>query len=206
MPTLQSVRYRLRNAVSEYFEQPAAAFLTRAGFTANRATLAGVAITGAAAYFAATGHFLLAGLLNAGGALFDLLDGAIARRQNAVTKRGALLDSTVDRVAEGMVLIGLAWWYTGALSYHRTGILLAFIAFAGSMMVSYVRARAEGLGHKGTSGFLTRPERVAIMTVGLLIGRPLPALWILAVGAPLSALHRFWAEWRSMGKSEKEQP
>jgi CDP-diacylglycerol--glycerol-3-phosphate 3-phosphatidyltransferase len=63
-------------------------------------------------------------------------------------------------------------------------------------MVSYVRARAEGLGYKGTAGFLTRPERVVIMVVLLVLGQPDWALWVLAVGTPLSALWRFWAEWR----------
>jgi CDP-diacylglycerol--glycerol-3-phosphate 3-phosphatidyltransferase len=206
---LQPVRYRFREAVSRWFEQPAARLLSRLGFTPTRATLAGLAVSGAAAYFAATGWFWMAGLLNAGGSLFDLLDGAIARSKGQVSKRGALLDSSADRVAEAGVLTGLAWHYSdaltfdvsGELSYNRTAILLAFLALTGSMMVSYVRARAEGLGYKGTSGFLTRPERVVIMTVCLLIGRPIPALWILAVGTPLSALHRFWAEWRAAGRA-----
>lgn len=199
MPALQSARYALRAAVARYFEQPAAGLLARLGFTPSRVTLAGLAITGGGAYFAATGAFWIAGLLNAAGALFDLLDGALARRQNAVSRRGALLDSSADRVAEAVVLIGLAWWYSGIDGYNRTATLLAFIAFAGSMMVSYVRARAEGLGFKGTSGFLTRPERVVIMTACLLASRPEIALWILAIGTPLSALHRFWAEWRATG-------
>jgi CDP-diacylglycerol--glycerol-3-phosphate 3-phosphatidyltransferase len=199
VPALQSARYALRGAVARYFERPAAGFLARIGFTPTRATLAGLAVTGGAGYFAATGAFWTAGLLNAGGSLFDLLDGAIARRQNSVSRRGALLDSSADRVAEAIVLIGLAWWYTGALSYNQTGILLAFIALTGSMMVSYVRARAEGLGLKGTSGFLTRPERVVIMTAALVASRPEIALWILAIGTPLSALHRFWVEWRAAG-------
>ena len=204
MPTLQSTRYALRRAVAKYFEQPAAAALSRIGFTPARATLAGLAVTCAGGYFAATGHFWQAGLLNALGSLFDLLDGAIARRTNTVSKAGALLDSTADRVAEAAILIGLAWWYSSAPpDYNHTAVLLAFIALAGSMMVSYVRARAEGLGFKGTSGFLTRPERVVIVTVCLLISQPVFALWILAVGTPLSALHRFWTEWRIAGRTPK---
>ncbi len=186
--------------MSRWFEQPAAALLVRAGFNADRATLAGLALTVASAYFAATGEFLFAGLLNAGGATFDLLDGAIARRTGTVSKRGALLDSTVDRVEEVIVLGGLAWWYSGVEGYHRTAVILAFVAAVGSMLVSYVRARAEGLGYKGTSGLFTRPERVLVLTVFLLVGRPIPALWVLAIGGPLSALQRFWAEWRTMGR------
>ncbi len=204
MADLQKFRYRLRAAVSKYFEAPVAGILARVGFNATRATLAGVALACGAGYFAATGQFWQAGVLNALGSVFDMLDGAIARKQGIVSKRGALLDSTVDRVAEAAVLGGLAWWYSGIAGYDRVAALLAFVAFAGSMMVSYVRARAEGLGYKGTSGFLTRPERVVIMTVCLLIGRPEPALWILAVGTPLSAAHRFWAEWRAMGQNAQK--
>ncbi len=201
MPSLQSARYALRGAVAKYFEQPAAAFLSKVGFTPARATLAGLALACAGAYFAATGLFWQAGLLNAFGSVFDLLDGAIARRTNTVSKAGALLDSTADRVAEAAIFIGLAWWYSGLYGYDHTVTLLAFIAFAGSMMVSYVRARAEGLGFKGTSGFLTRPERVVIVTICLLISHPEYALWILAVGTPLSALHRFWVEWRNASRT-----
>jgi CDP-diacylglycerol--glycerol-3-phosphate 3-phosphatidyltransferase len=206
VPTLQSTRYALRAAVAKYFEQPAADVLARAGFTPARATLAGLALTGFAGYAAAGGFFWQAGVFNALGSLLDLLDGAIARRQDKVTKAGALLDSTADRAAEAAVLIGLAWWYSGVDGYSRTAVLLASVALAGSMLVSYVRARAEGLGYKGTSGFLTRPERVVITTACLLLS-PLwgpavvAALWILAVGTPLSALQRFWTEWRAANRS-----
>jgi len=72
------------------------------------------------------------------------------------------------------------------------------------MMVSYVRARAEGLGMKGTAGFATRPERVVLITVTLLISQPDWGLWILAVATPLSALYRFWAEWRSADEDSGE--
>ena len=191
----------MRGALAKWFEQPAATFLARIGFTPNRATLAGLALAFGATYLAAEGLFWQAGLVNAAGALFDMLDGAIARQKNVVSKRGALLDSSADRVAEGALLVGLAWHYSDVFTYDRTAVLLAFMAFGGSMMVSYVRARAEGLGFKGTSGFLTRPERVVIITAGLIIGQPKIALWILAIGTPISALHRFWAEWRTAGKS-----
>jgi len=196
LPDLQSVRYGFRNAVSRYFEIPASTFLARIGFTPNRATLLGLALAGVGAYFAATGTFWLAGILVGAGATFDLLDGGIARRTGTVSKRGALLDSVADRVAEGVVLFGLLIYFTRPATMDQTMAILAFIAFAGSIMVSYVRARAEGLGYKGTAGFLTRPERVVIMVVLLVLGQPDWALWVLAIGTPLSALWRFWAEWR----------
>ena len=204
MAELQKARYAARGAVSRWFEEPAAAALTRIGFTATAATLSGLALASGAAYWAATGKFWVAGLFVIAGATFDMLDGGIARRTGTVSKQGALLDSVVDRVAESVVLLGLLIYYSRGGSFDQSGVILAFIALAGSLMVSYTRARAEGLGLKGTSGFLTRPERIVILAALLIADQPLWALWALAVGTPLSALQRFWAEWRAAGRSSIE--
>ena len=197
MPSLQTARYALRGKIARWFEEPASAALDKLGFTPNLATLTGTAISVGAGAAAADGRFVLAGVLVLVGATFDMLDGGIARRTGQVSDRGALLDSVMDRVSEGALLLGLLIFYTRGATFDQTLIILAFIAFSGSMMVSYVRARAEGLGMKGTAGFATRPERVVLITVALLISQPDWGLWILAVATPLSALYRFWAEWRS---------
>ncbi len=197
MPDLHAARYALRGAVERWFERPAAGLLAAVGFTPNRATLAGLLVAGLAAYFASTGRFVTAGALVLVGSAFDLLDGALARRAGTTSRRGALLDSVADRVSECAVLLGLLVYYTLPESRSQAGAILAFVAFSGSILVSYVRARAEGLGLKGTAGFLTRTERVIVTAGALLAGYPMAALWILAVGAPLSALHRFWVEWRA---------
>ena len=194
---LQRLRKSARAAVARWFEEPIAAALVAIGFNANAATIAGFLIAVIAAAFAATGQFLIAGLISIPAALFDMIDGAIARRTGKVSDRGALLDSTFDRLSEAALLLGLLIYYSASESLRREAIILAFIAFVGSIMVSYIRARAEGLGYKGTSGFLTRPERVVIMTVTLIIGQPIWGLWILAIGTPLSAFYRFWTEWRN---------
>ena len=193
---LQKLRKSARAAVARWFEEPVSAALVAVGFGANAATIAGFLLAVVAAGFAAVGEWVIAGLISIPAALFDMIDGAVARRTGKVTDRGALLDSTFDRLSEAALLLGLAIYYSSAATHHQTGVILAFVAFIGSIMVSYVRARAEGLGYAGTSGFLTRPERVVIMTVALLLGLPLVGLWILAVGTPLSAAYRFWAEWR----------
>ena len=197
MPTLQSTRYALREKLSRWFEEPASAALDKLGVTPNMATLTGTVISVGAGAAAADGRWILAGILVILGATFDMLDGGIARRTGQVSRRGALLDSVMDRVAEGALLLGLLIFYTRSNTFDQTLALLTFIAFAGSMMVSYVRARAEGLGMKGTAGFATRPERVVVISVALLLSEPGWGLWILAVATPLSALYRFWAEWRS---------
>lgn len=194
---LQKLRKSARAAIARWFEEPISAALVAVGISANIATLLGFLIAVVAAGFASVGQFLFAGLISIPAALFDMIDGAIARRTGKVSDRGALMDSTFDRLSEAALLLGLLIYYSSADTLRRDAVILAFVAFVGSIMVSYVRARAEGLGYKGTSGFLTRPERVVIMTVALIIGQPIWGLWILAVGTPLSAAYRFWAEWRN---------
>ncbi len=194
---LQKLRKSARTAIARWFEEPISAALVAIGFNANAATIAGFLLAVVAAGFAAVGEFLIAGLISIPAALFDMIDGAIARRTSKVSDKGALLDSTFDRLSEAALLLGLLIYYSSTNTFRQDAIILAFVAFVGSIMVSYIRARAEGLGYKGTSGFLTRPERVVIMTVALIIGQPVWGLWILAVGTPLSAFYRFWAEWRN---------
>ncbi|MBI2965208.1 MAG: CDP-alcohol phosphatidyltransferase family protein, partial [Chloroflexi bacterium] len=136
------------------------------------------------------------------GAIFDMVDGALARRAGLVSKRGAFLDSTADRVSESALLLGLLVYFLAPATADRTAAVLTFVGFAGSVMVSYVRARAEGLGLGGATrfeGLFTRSERVAVVVIGLAVGQPVIVVWILAVGTPLSALQRFWSIWRSSG-------
>ncbi len=190
----------MRAAVVAWFERPAASALAAVGIGPNTATLLGAAVAGAAGYFAATGGFLIAGILVFVSGAFDLIDGALARRRGLASRRGALLDSVTDRVSEAAVLIGLLVYFTALEPVGRSDAILVFVAFAGSIMISYVRARAEGLGLQGGAGFMTRPARVVIIGIGLLASQVSIALWILAVGTPLSAAQRFWVVWRSAGE------
>ncbi|MDP6667974.1 MAG: CDP-alcohol phosphatidyltransferase family protein [Dehalococcoidia bacterium] len=199
MPDLQTVRYAFRGSISRWFERPAVSLLVALKFTPATATVVGLLIAVGAGYFASEGEFVIGGILVLVGSAFDLLDGGIARSTGRVSNRGAFMDSVFDRVAEVAVLTGLAVYFLSGTEANDTGVVLAFIAVAGSLMVSYVRARAEGLGVKGTAGFLTRPERVAIMVVALVAGYPMAALWILGVGTPLSAAWRFIDAWRAIG-------
>lgn len=199
MADLQSLRYGLRGSVTKWFERPAVSFLVALKFTPSVATAIGLGIALIAAYFVYQGEFFIAGFLVLFSSVFDLLDGGIARATGRVSKRGAMMDSVFDRVSELAVLVGLAMYYTSGPDADQLGVLLAIIAMSGSFMVSYVRARAEGLGVKGTAGFLTRPERVVVMVVCLLLGYPMVSLWILGVGTPLSAIWRFVDASRAIG-------
>ena len=199
MADLQSLRYGLRGSVTKWFERPAVSFLVALKFTPSVATALGLGIALIAAYFVYQGEFFIAGFLILFSSIFDLLDGGIARATGRVSKRGAMMDSVFDRVSELAVLVGLAMYYTSGPDADQLGVLLAIIAMSGSFMISYVRARAEGLGVEGTAGFLTRPERVVVMVVCLLLGYPMVSLWILGVGTPLSAIWRFVDAWRAIG-------
>ena len=199
MPDLQTVRYAIRGSISRWFERPAVSLLVALKFTPSVATLVGLLMAVGAAYFVSQGNFLPGGALVLIGSAFDMLDGGIARKTGRVSKRGALMDSVFDRVAEIVVLFGLAIYFLSGPEASDTAVLLAFVAVGGSLLVSYVRARAEGLGVKGTAGFLTRPERVVITVVALVAGYPMVALWILGVGTPLSAAWRFIDAWRAIG-------
>jgi CDP-diacylglycerol--glycerol-3-phosphate 3-phosphatidyltransferase len=195
---LQSIRYGLRGSVTKWFERPAVSLLVTLKFSPSAATFVGLAIAVIAAYFISEGEFLIGGILVLVGSVFDLLDGGIARATGTVSKRGALMDSVFDRVSELAVLLGLAMYFVSGADESELAVLLAFVAMSGSTMVSYVRARAEGLGVKGTAGFMTRPERIAVLVICLILGNPMAALWILGVGTPLSAAWRFIDAWRAI--------
>ena len=198
MADLQSIRYGLRGSVTKWFERPAVSLLVTLKFSPSAATFVGLAIAVIAAYFISEGEFLIGGILVLVGSVFDLLDGGIARATGTVSKRGALMDSVFDRVSELAVLLGLAMYFVSGADESELAVLLAFVAMSGSTMVSYVRARAEGLGVKGTAGFMTRPERIAVLVICLILGNPMAALWILGVGTPLSAAWRFIDAWRAI--------
>jgi CDP-diacylglycerol--glycerol-3-phosphate 3-phosphatidyltransferase len=195
MTDIQGLRDLMRSLAGSWFERPMVSAFAAVGISANMATLIGVAIAAVAAYFAAVGDFWIAGILVIVGSAMDLVDGGLARRSGTVSKRGAMLDSVLDRVSEMLMFVGLIVYYSDPVTASQTEAILIPIALGGSLMVSYVRARAEGLGLRGKAGFFTRPERVALTGILLIAGQPTILLWILAVGTPLSAAMRFIDVW-----------
>ena len=101
--------------------------------------------------------------------VFDLFDGAVARMTDRATKFGAFFDSVMDRVSEAIVLLGLLWFYLE--EGEQLGAVLVYVAIVGSTMVSYARARAEGLGIECKGGLMQRPERVATLGIGIIVGQ-----------------------------------
>lgn len=165
--------------------------LHRMGVTPNAVTITGFILTLLSTVMLATGNLFWGAFVLWGAAMFDMLDGALARYADQVSKFGAFLDSTLDRYAESITFLGLAFYF----SYKpgsQTELFLIFLTLIGSWMVSYTRARAEGLGIECKVGFLQRPERLTILIAGLILGLVLPVLWILAVFTNMTAFQRIY--------------
>lgn len=169
---------------------PIVRVLASAGVSPDALTTLGFLGNGLAAVFVARGDFLVGGILVLFFSALDMLDGALARSTGRTSRFGALYDSVLDRVSEAVVLFGVTWWAIDA--GHDTEALLAFAAVVGSLMVSYVRARAEGLGLALKDGLFTRSERVVLTGVALILGFVTAALWALAVLTLFTAAQRTW--------------
>jgi len=162
--------------------------LSRTGVKPDVLTFVGLAINIGAACLIAIHQFLAAGILVLIAGLFDLLDGALARFIRQSTKLGAMLDSVADRVSEAAIFLGLLIWYMStALDLE---IVLIFAALVGSFLVSYIRARAEGLMLECKVGLFTRAERVIVLALGLILNQVFIALWILVVFVYVTVLER----------------
>ena len=197
MPTWQDYRTHARRVSTRYFEEPLARSLMAVGLTPNRVTFLGLLVSAGCAYLLSQGMFVAGGgvLILAG--MMDMVDGALARRGGTASPQGALLDSVVDRVAEATVFLGLLVYYLEPVS--ATEIVLINVSLVGSLMVSYLRARGEGLGVDCRVGIMTRPERVVALAVGLLLGQITIALAVIAVLTVFTTLHRFWHIHRELG-------
>jgi CDP-diacylglycerol--glycerol-3-phosphate 3-phosphatidyltransferase len=179
----------IRRNLAHSITDPIVGILNKSGITPNALTLINLALNIVAAYFIATGHFLIGGVLVLVAGLFDLLDGALARFTKQTTKFGAILDSTVDRISEAAILFGLLIWYAPQEGASLK-IILIFAVLIGSFLVSYIRARAEGLGWQCQVGLFTRAERVIVLAIGLLINQIFIALCVLAVFVFITIVQR----------------
>lgn len=167
--------------------QPAGRALGRWGVSPNLVTLAGTVTVAAGCWLVISGYRAGGGwVIGLGGAL-DVLDGAIAKGAGLKSTAGAFLDSTTDRLADGMALGTLAW----VLSDQPLGLALALIALVLGFTVSYIRARAESLGLECNVGLAERAERMVLVAVGLIFDVVLLALWVLVALSVITAVQRF---------------
>ncbi|MBI4673464.1 MAG: CDP-alcohol phosphatidyltransferase family protein [Chloroflexi bacterium] len=179
----------------------AAGFFHRIGLTPNILTVIGFLLVLLIALVIALGYEALGAVLLIFGAAFDATDGALARLTNRVTKFGGFFDSTLDRYADGVLMLALVW--RGIEYNNRWLIVLAVVALIGAFLVSYTRARAEGLGLQLKEGWFTRLERMIVLILGLLSTLVLGQLGLVLAVAILAVLSNITAVQRILLTRQK---
>ncbi len=167
---------------------PTGAFLNRLGLTPNAITLLGLVGTTIGAWFISQGKMTSGGLILLTSVLVDVLDGTMARLRGESSDFGAFVDSVSDRYAEFITFGGLLYYFLSQADY--AGVMVTFAATAGSVLVSYVKARAEGLGFEAKVGILTRVERYIVLIPLLVFNQPFIASLVIALLGNITALQR----------------
>jgi CDP-diacylglycerol---glycerol-3-phosphate 3-phosphatidyltransferase len=183
---------------TRFILDPIVNLIARTGISPNFFTLLGCLLNVLAGVMIGLGYVVQGALVMTLVAMpMDALDGAVARATNKVSKFGAFFDSVLDRIAEAALLIGLA-----ALFMQRQdqlSVLVAFVAMLASFMVSYARARAEGLGLECKVGLFSRLGRFILLAVGLLLNQPVATVWLLAVLSSFTVVQRVIHVYRNAG-------
>ena len=185
----KEVRDSLKN-LGQKILAPLLALLHKTGITPNTITWIGFLLLKPAVYLLAKGRFLPAAIIIIFASLFDMLDGALARKFDQKTKFGGFLDSTVDRFSEGVLYLGLLIYYSGINNNY--GIILSYLTLFVSFLVSYIRARASGLRIDCEIGIFTRPERLIALIVGLLTGWVFVIMIVITVVSFITVVQRMW--------------
>ena len=192
--------------------------LAAAGVPPNILTTIGVTINVGCGVLFGLGEFFWAGVVLIIANVFDMLDGNVARQTGTVTRFGGFLDSTLDRLSDMVVFVGIMVFYAGNTPQHSLlNVTLAGVAMMASVLVSYTTARSEALGVKANVGFLQRPERIVLLIIGalstwdwnsdfFLFNRMPQVLWVLAVGSVWTFVHRMYFIWKEFRRLEPSQP
>ena len=167
---------------------PIGAFLNRTGLTPNAITLLGLLGTSLGAYFISQGEMFRGAVILLVSVLVDVFDGTMARLRGEPSDFGAYVDSVSDRYAEFITFGGLLYYFLS--QNNPSGVMVTFAATAGSVLVSYVKARAEGLGFTAKVGILTRVERYIVLLPLLALNQPFFAVCAIAILGNITALQR----------------
>jgi CDP-diacylglycerol--glycerol-3-phosphate 3-phosphatidyltransferase len=190
-------------AKAEQGLEPVGRALHRLGVSADALTLFGLAAAVGTALLIANGNLLLAvvGLVLSG--LPDVLDGSVARQSGTAGERGAFFDSVCDRVADAVILGGVAW-HLADEGARLPILVLAVVAL--TMLVSYERAKAESLGLDARGGLMERLERMVLLGIGLAFDILVPVLWVMLALTAITAAHRFVMVWRQATPDRGDRP
>jgi len=183
----------LRKVAANYLTRPVVKFLARTAVTPDFLTILSSLLAVGAAVLIITNHLVAAGLVVLAAGFLDMLDGALARHNNQSSRFGAVLDSTIDRISEAVLLFGILVFYT----IHQAVLpaILVYVALIGSVLVSYIRARAEVVGIDCRVGLFTRAERVFVLVMGLLFS------WLdnaLVIALAVIAVFSFFTVWQRL--------
>jgi CDP-diacylglycerol---glycerol-3-phosphate 3-phosphatidyltransferase len=182
---------------------PIGRVLGRTGVSPNQLTTLGLVLTATGAVLVGTGRPVVAGWVLVFGGLMDAFDGAVARARNRSTPFGGFYDSVTDRLSDGLILGGLAWW----LVDQPRLLLLTLVALVAAQVTSYVRAKAEAIDLSCSIGVLERAERAILLMAGLVFHRWLlePVLWILAIGGVVTVIQRIHHVWCQIDRDLPEE-
>ncbi len=169
----------------------------------NVLTFIGLLINIGVAFLFAAGKLRLGGIVLIGAGLFDMVDGRVARETNQVTRFGGFFDSVLDRYSDLGVLVGLLVFYASINRFFY--VVLTAIVMTGTVLVSYVRARAENTIPRCKVGFLERPERVVLIIVGALFNRMAQVLWVSAILSNITVIVRMIYTWQEATRLEDAQ-
>ncbi len=182
---------KLRRVVQGWLEMalaPVAGGLFRLGVSANQVSIGGLALNVATAGLVATDHLFAAGVLYLIAGVLDLLDGILARLTGTPTRFGAFVDSTIDRISEGVVFAAISYRFALEGAAIDAGVVV--LALLGSFLVSYSRSKAEGLGVECKVGIATRPERVVLVAGGLVAGLLTQVIYLVALLTTITVVQR----------------
>ena len=189
--THKAQRLTLTDLMRQLFKgilDPLGEFFNHLGIMPNTMTILGLIGNILGAVLVSQGHLTLGGILVLIMGPVDALDGTMARLRGMAGQFGAFVDSVTDRYSELVILGGLIYYYSSQA--NQLGVLLAYLAAAGSVLVSYIRSRGQSLGWDTKVGILTRMERYLIIAPSLIFQIPMVGLWIIAIFANITALQR----------------
>lgn len=180
------------------FDTPLRSFAQKIPVSPNTLSVIGFLIT-IGASFAIFHNLAIGGILILIGSMFDMLDGIVARTTGKVTRFGAFLDSVLDRYSDAFLLLAIAWYLAGRDSH--TGAFLSIGTLVGAFLISYTRARAEGIGESCQNGILERPERIILLIFATLTGWLVPVLWIMFILTHVTVIQRIYHVWKTVNRS-----
>jgi phosphatidylglycerophosphate synthase len=183
--------------LGHFLDAPLSQIAKRIPLTPNALTIIGFVITTIAALVIPS-NLRLGGILILIGGIFDVLDGVVARTRGNDSRFGAFLDSVLDRYSDAFLFIAISWYFME--KGNSAGVYLSLGTLVGAFLISYARARAEGIGESCHTGIMERPERIILLAFATITGWLIPVLWLMLVLTHVTVLQRVYHAWKLMNR------